>query len=74
MEAVQAWLSAAGISNGPVFRAVSKGGRVSDGPLVDDSAARIVKRSAARPGLDPAHYTACAAGSSPARPNPASRS
>ena len=56
VEAVQAWLAAAGISSGPVFRAVAQGGKVSDAPLAEDSAARIVKRYAQRVGLDPASY------------------
>jgi hypothetical protein len=34
-DAVQAWLAAAGISAGPVFRAVALGGKVSDAPLAD---------------------------------------
>ena len=56
VEAVQTWLAAAEISSGPVFRAVTRGGRVSGGALADDSAARIVKRYARRVGLDPASY------------------
>src|SRR5271166_3551298 len=56
VEAVQAWLAAAEISSGPVFRAVALGGKVSDAPLADNSAARIVKRYARRVGLDPASY------------------
>jgi site-specific recombinase XerD len=56
VEAVQTWLAAAEISSGPVFRAVTKGGRVSDEAVADDSAARIVKRYARRVGLDPASY------------------
>jgi site-specific recombinase XerD len=56
VEAVQVWLAAARITAGPVFRAVTKGGRVSDEALADDSAARIVKRYARRVGLDPASY------------------
>jgi site-specific recombinase XerD len=51
--ALQAWLAAASISSGPVFRAVALGGEVSDRPLAKDSASRIVKRYAARVGLDP---------------------
>jgi site-specific recombinase XerD len=51
--ALQAWLAAAGITGGPVFRAVRLGGEVSDEPLAKDSASRIVKRYAARVGLDP---------------------
>ena len=56
VEAVQTWLAAAEISSGPVFRAVTRGGRVSGDALADDSAARIVKRYAQRVGLDPASY------------------
>ena len=56
VEAVQTWLAAAEISAGPVFRAVTRGGRVSCDALADDSAARIVKRYARRVGLDPASY------------------
>jgi integrase len=57
VEAVQTWLAAAEINDGPVFRAVTRGGRVlSSDPLADDSAARIVKRYAERVGLDPAAY------------------
>ena len=56
VEAVQAWLAAAAISVGPVSRAVALGGKVSDAPRADNSAARIVKRYARRVGLDPASY------------------
>jgi site-specific recombinase XerD len=35
---------------------VAWGGKVSDTPLADNSAARIVKRYARRVGLDPASY------------------
>jgi len=52
VEAVQTWLAAAEISAGPVFRAVALGGKVSDQRLADDSASRVVKRYAARVGLD----------------------
>ena len=56
VEAVQTWLASAEISTGPVFRAVTRGGRVSCKALADDSAARVVKRYALRVGLDPAAY------------------
>ena len=56
VEAVQAWLSAAEISAGPVFRAAALGGNVSDASLAENSAARIVKRYARRVALDPASY------------------
>jgi len=54
---VQTWLAAAEISAGPVFRAVARGGRVSDAALVAASAARIVKLYARRVGLDAATYS-----------------
>jgi integrase len=56
VEAVQIWTAAAGITSGPVFRAVALGGKVSVAPLAENSAARIVKRYARRVGLDPASY------------------
>jgi integrase len=43
VEAVQTWLAAAEISQGPVFRAVAKGSRVSDAPLADDSASMAAR-------------------------------
>ena len=66
VEAVQAWLAAASISDGPVFRAVGRGGRVSHAALANDSAARIVKRYAPSGSgwiPPPMPATACAAGS-----------
>jgi site-specific recombinase XerD len=57
VEAVQIWTEAAGITSGPVFRAVALGGKVSDEALADDSASRIVKRYARRVGLDAAAYS-----------------
>jgi integrase len=56
VEALQAWLAAAGIGSGPVFRAVARGGRVSDRALSDDAVTRIVKKFARRLDLDPAQY------------------
>ena len=50
---MQAWLAAAEISTGPVFRSVAKGGRVQEEALSAFSAAQIVKHYAARAGLDP---------------------
>lgn len=54
--AVQAWLDAAGISTGPVFRAVAKGGRVMPLALTDRSVAAVVKRYVSAAGLDPALF------------------
>jgi site-specific recombinase XerD len=57
VEAVRAWLDAAGITDGPVFRSVAKGGRVLAEALSDRSVANIVKVHAERAGLDPAEYS-----------------
>ena len=56
VEAVKAWLAAAGIAEGPVFRPVAKGGRLMMEALTDRSVANIVKAYAERTGLDPAAY------------------
>jgi len=50
---LRAWLDAAKIESGPVFRAVTRTGRLSDGALDDRAVARLVKRAVARVGLDP---------------------
>jgi len=52
VEALQAWLAAAEISTGPVFRPVLKGQRVQAVALTPHSAAQIVKAYAKRAGLD----------------------
>jgi integrase len=54
--AFKAWLDAAAIATGPVFRPIAKGERVSAARLTDRSIATIVKAHAARVGLDPATF------------------
>src|SRR5215472_676338 len=56
VEALQAWLVAAGITSGPVFRAVARGDRVFEWSLSTDAVARIVKKFARRLDLDPAQF------------------
>jgi site-specific recombinase XerD len=56
MKAVKAWLEGAAVTDGPVFRSIAKGERVSAGRLSDKSVADIVKRHASRLGLDPATF------------------
>ena len=51
--AIEDWRAAAGIESGPLFREVDRAGRVGAGRLSDRAVARIVKRSAARVGIDP---------------------
>jgi site-specific recombinase XerD len=50
--AYRAWIEAANISTGPVFRPIAKGQRLQDARLTDHSVAKIVKAHAARIGLD----------------------
>jgi site-specific recombinase XerD len=47
-----AWLAAAGISNGPVFRPINKAATVADSRLTDRSVANIVKAHAGRAGFE----------------------
>ena len=55
--ALTAWLAASGITRGPLFRPVAKGGRIQDARLTDRSVASIIKVHAARAGLDPAQFS-----------------
>ena len=53
--ALKAWREAAGITSGPLFRSIRKGGKVG-ARLTDQSVADIVKTHAERVGLDPALF------------------
>jgi site-specific recombinase XerD len=53
--ALKTWLEAAGITSGPIFHSVKKGGAVA-GRLPAQSVADIVKIYAERVGLDPAMF------------------
>ena len=54
--ALKAWLEAAAITEGPVFRPIAKGGRIQATRLTDRSVAAIVKAHAQRAGLDPKQF------------------
>jgi hypothetical protein len=56
VRAVRKWMDAGGISNGPLFRAVGKGGRISGERLSDKQVARTIKGYAERLGLDVARF------------------
>ena len=56
--AVKNWMENACITSGPLFRSISKGGKVSANRLSDKSVNLIVKRYAAAIGLDPEMYGA----------------
>nr|WP_247506035.1 site-specific integrase [Bradyrhizobium sp. 1] len=57
VEALDAWLAAAKITSGPVFREVDRHGRVGAGGLSGRSIARIVKRAIEAAGLDEAVFS-----------------
>jgi site-specific recombinase XerD len=54
--ALRAWLDAASITSGPLFRPVAKGQRVQAARLTDRSVAKIVQAHAERVGFDPALF------------------
>jgi integrase len=53
---LKAWLKAAGIEAGPIFRAVSRHGLLGPLRLSDKDVARVVKASVAAAGYDPEVY------------------
>jgi integrase len=57
VRALRAWLDAAVISEGAIFRAVDRHGHVAAAPLTGRSVDRIVKRAAAAAGLDAAAFS-----------------
>jgi site-specific recombinase XerD len=56
VEAVRAWLDAAGIASGPVFRRVRKNGRIGDEALTAEAVALVVKRYADGAGFRPEDF------------------
>ena len=57
VKALQAWLQAAGIGSGRVFRRVDRHGRVGDG-LTGEAVAMAVQRRAQMAGLNPVEFSA----------------
>jgi integrase len=57
VRAVKAWLEAVKLEAGPVFREVTRHGRMKAAALAGRSVARVVKRSAKAAGLDAAKYS-----------------
>ncbi|MDF2689740.1 MAG: integrase [Microvirga sp.] len=51
VELLRAWLEAAGIESGPVFRSFAKSGRVRETAMCDRDVSRLVSRTAAAAGL-----------------------
>jgi site-specific recombinase XerD len=52
------WAAAAGVTNGPAFRAVDRHGHLGIRRLSEKSVTRIVRRAAERAGLDESRYSA----------------
>ena len=57
VRAWQAWTDAAGVSDGPLFRPVTRHGHLQPTRLSDRGVALAVKRAAERAGLDPTRYS-----------------
>jgi site-specific recombinase XerD len=57
VKALRAWLEAAAIDAGPIFRPIAKGGTVQTSRLTCRSVANLVKAYAARAGLDASTYS-----------------
>jgi site-specific recombinase XerD len=55
--ALRDWLQAAGITDGPLFRPIRRGGHVQNGRLTDRSVATIVKTYAQQAGFDPSLFS-----------------
>ena len=56
MRVLRAWIEAAAISAGPMFRSISRHGHVQSGRLSPIDVARVVKKLGVRAGLDAAKY------------------
>jgi site-specific recombinase XerD len=57
LEAVDEWIAAAGLVEGPLFRAIDRHGHVADHALSDDVVALVVKHAAKAARLDPAAFS-----------------
>ena len=55
--ALRAWLTAAGITEGPIFRPMNRNGLPKPEPLNPQSVALIIKGACERAGLDPTAYS-----------------
>jgi integrase len=53
---IQEWIELAAITGGPLFRSITRHGKVQLGKLSGIDVARVVKKLAQRAGLDPAKY------------------
>lgn len=56
VRALRTWITATGITTGPIFRAITRWGRISEDRLTDRAVARIIQRHVAAVGLDARAY------------------
>ena len=57
VHSLQAWLDTSGITNGLIFRGITRHGHISEDGLTAQSVALVVKERALAAGLDPAKYS-----------------
>ena len=57
VRALEAWLAAAGLEAGPVFRPINRHGQLGPRAITGHSVAAVVKAAAARVGLEPARVS-----------------
>ena len=58
VKALEAWLRAASITEGAVFRSIGRSGKVADRRLCDRAVTVTIKRYAKQTGLDPKVFSA----------------
>ncbi len=56
VRALKGWIKAAGIEDGPLFRAITRHGHIAPARLSDKAVALVVKRTAQAAGLDPSVF------------------
>ncbi|MDZ4042537.1 MAG: site-specific integrase [Eubacteriales bacterium] len=56
VRALEDWIEASSIEEGPVFHAINRHGQIQAGRLSDKAVALVVKRAAHAAGLDPANF------------------
>lgn len=57
VEATRNWIEASGITDGPLFRSVSRGGKISNSRLSGRAVAEVVKAYAGKAGLEAADFS-----------------
>ncbi len=58
VDALMAWIAAADITSGPIFRAIDRWDRMGEGAMDPQSVNAVLKRRCRLAGLDEAHYSA----------------